>query len=171
MDEQGMITELIIFLADQGEEEQHSIRKIWHNGRFYFSILDVITALQVAQTPRKYWPQLKERLKLEGFDEAVNCIVQFRLKASDGKFRLTDCADQETMLRLIQSIPSKRVEQIKQFLARAGSEKLDEIAMHRLVEQAEAPFRAKVQEYIDRGYEPEWASIRSQGDLVRNDLT
>jgi hypothetical protein len=78
MDEQGMITDLIIFLADQGPEEQYPLRKIWHEGRFYFSVLDVLTALQVAATPRKYWPQLKERLKQEGFDEAVNRILQFR---------------------------------------------------------------------------------------------
>src|SRR5258707_5856247 len=170
MDEQESMIELIIFMEEQ-EEERHPIRKIWHNGRLYFSIVDIITALNVAQSPRRYWVQLKDRVEDEGFEQAINQVLQFRLKASDGKFRLTDCADQETMLRLIQSIPSKRVEQIKQFLARAGSEKLDEIAMHRLVEQAEAPFRAKVQEYIDRGYEPEWAGIRTQDDLVRNDLT
>src|SRR6267142_1022319 len=138
MDEQEAMMELIIFMEEEGEEH-HAVRKVWHNGRLYFSIVDIITALKVAQYPRRYWVQLKDRVHDEGFEQAVNQILQFRLKARDGKLRLTDCADQETMLRLIQSIPSKRVEQIKQFLAKAGSEKIDQITMERLVSQAEAP--------------------------------
>jgi hypothetical protein len=170
MDEQGLTSELIIFLEGQ-EEEHHSIRKVWYKDRFYFSILDIIAALKVSQRPRTYWPQLKERVKEEGFEEAVSRIMQFRLKAADGRFRQTECADQETMLRLIQSIPSKRVEPIKQWLAKTGSEKLDEIALQQQLEDPEASFKARVQEYIARGYEPEWAWTRAQGDLVRNELT
>lgn len=170
MDEQRSTSELIIFFEDQ-TEEHHTIRKVWHNGRFYFSILDIIAALKVSQQPRTYWPQLKERVKEEGFEEAVSRIISFRLKAADGRFRLTECADQETMLRLIQSIPSKRVEPIKQWLAKTGSEKLDEIALQQQMEDPEALFKARVQELIAKGYEPEWAWTRAQGDLVRNELT
>jgi hypothetical protein len=169
MDEQRSTSELIIFFENQ-TEEHHTIRKVWHNGRFYFSILDIIAALKVSQQPRTYWPQLKERVKEEGFEEAVSRIISFRLKAADGRFRLTECADQETMLRLIQSIPSKRVEPIKQWLAKTGSEKLDEIALQQM-EDPEALFKARVQELIAKGYEPEWAWTRAQGDLVRNELT
>lgn len=170
MDEQEPASELIIFLEDQ-REERHTIRKVWHNGRFYFSILDIIAALKISQQPRSYWPQLKERVKEEGFEEAVSRIMQFRLKAADGRFRFTECADQETMLRLIQSIPGKRVEPIKQWLAKTGSEKLDEIALQRQMEEPEALFKARVQELVAKGYEPEWAWTRVQGDLVRNELT
>lgn len=170
MDEQEPTSELIIFLEDQ-REERHTIRKVWHNERFYFSILDIIAALQVSQQPRTYWPQLKDRVKEEGFVEAVSRIIPFRLKAADGRFRRTECADQETMLRLIQSIPSKRVEPIKQWLAKTGSEKLDELALQRQMGDPEDLFKARVQELIAKGYEPEWAWTRAQGDLVRNELT
>jgi hypothetical protein len=97
--------------------------------------------------------------------------MKFRLKAADGRFRLTECADQETMLRLIQSIPSKRVEPIKQWLAKTGSEKLDAIALQQQMVDPEVLFKARVQKLIAKGYEPEWAWIRAQGDLVRNELT
>ena len=165
---QESTSELIIFLDDQ-REERHEIRKIWYNNRFYFSVVDIIAALKVSQKPpRQYWAQLKEKVKDEGFVEAMNRIVQLRLKAADGRFRLTDCADQETVLRLIQSMPSKRVEPIKQWLAHTGSEKLDEMALQR---RPEAAFEQMVQGYIEQGYEPDWAWTRAQGDLVRNELT
>lgn len=170
MDEQGLTSELIIFFEDQ-REERHTVRKVWHEGRFYFSVLDIIAALQVSQQPRTYWPQLKERVKEEGFKEAASRILKFRLKAADGRFRLTECADQETMLRLIQSIPSKRAEPMKQWLAKTGSERLDEIALQRQMGDPESLFKARVQELIAKGYEPEWAWTRAQGDLVRNELT
>ncbi len=168
MDEPELTSELIIFLEGQ-EEEHYTIRKVWYDGRLYLSIVDIITAMQVSQrSPRQYWAQLKERVKDEGFEEAVSRIMQFQLKAADGRFRKTDCADQETLLRLVQSIPSKRVEPIKQWLARIGSEKLDEMALQR---RPEAAFEQMVQQYIERGYEPDWAWTRAQGDLVRNELT
>src|SRR5713226_5597360 len=162
MDEaqQESSSELIIFLEDQGEE-RHEVRRVWYNDRFYFSIVDIIAALKVSQKPpRQYWAQLKEKVKDEGFTQAMSQIVQLRLKAVDGRFRLTDCADQETVLRLIQSMPSKRVEPIKQWLARTGSEKLDEMALQR---RPEAAFERMVQDYITQGYEPDWAWTRTQG--------
>jgi hypothetical protein len=170
MDDQGF--DLVIFLDEQGGEKSHPIRRIWHEGRLYFSVIDIIAALEVSTIPpRTYWAQLKDRVKEEGFEEAVRRILQFPLKSADGRLRKTDCADTETLLRLVQSISSKRVEWIKQFLARAGNQKLDEMATQRLANLAGAAFRAKVQEYLDRGYELDWASVRTQGDMVRNDLT
>lgn len=160
--------DLIIFLGEHGEE-RHEVRKEWYNGELYYSIVDIIAALKVSQKPpRQYWSQLKEQIKDEGFIEAKNRIVLLRLKAADGRFRQTDCANQETLLRLFQSIRSPRVEPIKQWLARTGSEKIDEIAAHH---QPEADFERMVHGYIERGYEPEWAWTRAQGDLVRNELT
>jgi DNA-damage-inducible protein D len=168
MDEQELTSELIIFLEGQ-QEEHYTIRKVWYDGRLYFSIVDIITAMQVSQrAPRQYWAQLKERVKDEGFEEAASRIMQFRLKASDGRLRNADCADQETLLRLIQSIPSKRAEPIKQWLAKTGSQKLDEMALQR---RPEAAFEQMVHQYIERGYEPDWAWTRAQGDLIRNELT
>jgi DNA-damage-inducible protein D len=168
MDEQEATSELIIFLEGQ-EEERYTIRRVFQDGRLYFSVVDIITALKVSQrAPRQYWAQLKERVKDEGFVEATSRIKQFPLKAEDERFRKTDCADQETLLRLIQSIPSPRVERIKQWLARVGSEKLDEMALQY---RPEAAFEQMVQSYIERGYEPDWAWTRAQGDLVRNELT
>ena len=100
--------DLIIFLGEQGEE-RHEIRKEWHDDRFYYSIVDIISALGASQKPpRQYWAQLKEQVRDEGFVEAKSRIVQLRLKAADGRLRMTDCADQETLLRLIQSMPSPR---------------------------------------------------------------
>ncbi len=166
MDEQEATSELIIFLEGQ-EEERYTIRRVFQDGRLYFSVVDIITALKVSQrAPRQYWAQLKERVKDEGFVEATSRIKQFPLKAEDERFRKTDCADQETLLRLIQSIPSPRVERIKQWLARVGSEKLDEMALQY---RPEAAFEQMVQSYIERGYEPDWAWTRAQGDLVRNE--
>ncbi len=170
MDDQGF--DLVIFLDEQGGEKSHPIRRIRHQGRLYFSVIDIIAALEVSTIPpRTYWAQLKERVKEEGFEEAVSRILQFPLKSADGRLRKTDCADSETLLRLVQSISSKRVEWIKQFLARAGSQKLDEMAARRLANLTDAAFRAKVQEYLDRGYELDWASVRTQGDMARNELT
>ncbi len=162
MENQGF--DFVIFLDEQGGEKSHPIRRIWHEGRLYFSVIDIIAALEVSSIPsRTYWAQLKERVKEEGFEEAVSGILQFPLKSADGRLRKTDCADSETLLRLFQSISSKRVEWIKQFLARAGSQKLDEMAAQRLSKLANAAFQAKVREYLDRGYELDWASVLTQG--------
>jgi len=168
MDDPNNTYDLIIFLGEQGEE-RHEIRKEWLDGEYYYSIVDIIAALKVSQKPpRQYWAQLKEQVKDEGFIEAKSRIIQLRLKAADGRFRQTDCANQETLFRLFQSIGSPRVEPIKQWLARTGSEKIDEMAARR---HPEAEFEHMVQEFIERGYEPDWAWIRAQGDLIRNELT
>lgn len=171
MDEIQNTPDILIFLEEQGEE-QYEIRKEWYKGELYYSVIDIIAALKVSQKPpRQYWAQLKEQVRDEGFVEAKSKIVPLRLKAADGRFRNTDCASQETLLRLFQSIRSPRVEPIKQWLAKTGSEKLDRIAFQQQMEDPEAAFKARVQEYIAKGYEPEWAWTRTQGDLIRNELT
>ena len=171
MDDTPNTSDLIIFLEEQ-DEERYEIRKKWYSGEYYYSVIDIIAALKVSQKPaRQYWAQLKEQVQDEGFVEAKRKIVPMRLKAVDGRFRITDCANQETLLRLFQSIRSPRVEPIKQWLAKTGSEKLDENVLQRQLDDPEAPFKARVQEYIARGYEPEWAWTRAQGDLIRNELT
>ncbi len=84
--------------------EQKQIRRVWHKDEWYYSIIDVIVILTDSANPRVYWGKLKERAKSEGFDEALAKIEQLKLKSSDGRFRMTDTANRETLLRIIQSI-------------------------------------------------------------------
>ncbi len=107
--------------------EQKQLRRLWHEGEWYYSITDVITALTDSANPRVYWGKLKERAKSEGFDEALAKIEQLKLKSPDGRFRLTDTANRETLLRIIQSIPSPRAEPFRLWLARVGEERFEEI--------------------------------------------
>ena len=106
-----------------------AVRKIWHaqQEEWYFSIVDVCQVLTDSADGRKYWNKLKQRLITEGNQPVTNCH-QFKLKATDGKMRLTDCANTEQLLRIIQSIPSKKAEPFKQWLALVGKERLDEMA-------------------------------------------
>ena len=110
--------------------EGKKIRRAWDEkqGKWYFSVVDIIQALvQQAdyQTARKYWNKLKERLKKEGNESVSNCH-QLKFEASDGKFYLTDAADVETILRLVQSVPSPKTEPIKLWLAKVGYERMQE---------------------------------------------
>lgn len=109
--------------------ENKNIRTLWDESaeKWYFSIIDIVGALTDSPNPRKYWSVLKTRLKSEGSQVATNCS-QLKLRAADGKFYLTDVADTEQIFRLIQSIPSRRAEPFKLWLARVGSERIDEIA-------------------------------------------
>jgi hypothetical protein len=110
------------------------IRRQWHDGRWFFSVVDVVAVLTDAQTPRNYWSDLKRRLaRDEGFTELHAKIVRLKMRALDGKSYATDAADTETMLRIVQSIPSPKAEPVKQWLARAGTERLDEIAQNDLL--------------------------------------
>jgi hypothetical protein len=106
-----------------------NVRKVWHGREeeWYFSIVDVCEVLTNSSNPKNYWNMLKSRLQSEGNETYTNC-VRLKLKATDGKMRLTDCANTEQLLRIIQSIPSKKVEPLKQWLARVGKERLDEMS-------------------------------------------
>jgi len=109
------------------EQADASIRRIWHDGRMFFSVIDVIGVLTDAATPRTYWAMMKERIQSEGFRELLSKCERLKMTAADGKQRQTDAADTETLLRIIQSIPSPKAEPVKQWLARVGARRLEEV--------------------------------------------
>ena len=116
----GINRELVTF-------ESKKIRKEWHNERWYFSVIDIIFALTESAEPKRYWSDLKRKLRKEsGNEEPYEKIVRLKMTAEDGKKRLTDTADTETLFRIIQSIPSPKAEPMKQWLARVGYERLQE---------------------------------------------
>ena len=96
--------------------ESYKERKTFHAGEWWFSVIDVIEALVGGDRPRKYWSDLKKKLLLEGYDQLSEKIGQLKLKSSDGKFYLTDCAASETLFRIIQSIPGPKVEPLKRWV-------------------------------------------------------
>ena len=127
------------------------------SGEWWFSIIDVIEALVGGDRPRKYWNDLKKKLAAEGYFEVSEKIGQLKMLAPDGKQRLTDCANTETMFRIIQSIPSPKVEPLKRWLARVGKERIDEIENPELA-------MARMQElYEKKGYPKEWIDKRLRG--------
>ena len=116
--------------------ESKKVRSQWseQQQKWYFSIVDIIEILTESPNPRKYWSVLKTRLKKEGSQLAINCS-QLKMQSSDGKFYLTDVADTEQLLRLIQTIPSPKSEPFKLWLAKVGQERLEEIENHELAAQ------------------------------------
>jgi hypothetical protein len=142
-----------------------AVRRVWHDGRWFFSVIDVISAVTESNTPRRYWAELKSRLTTEGADELFAKIEQLRMPAKDGKLRLTDAADEETLLRIVQSVPSPKVEPIKRWLARVGTERLEEMRDPRL-----AVDRLQ-QLYRQQGYPDDWIELRMQTILDRDELT
>ncbi len=145
--------------------EGKHIRKILHEGEWWFSVIDVIEVLTGNERPRKYWNDLKKKLYSEGYVEVSEKIGQLKMPAPDGKMRLTDCADTETMFRIIQSIPSPKVEPLKRWLARVGRERIDEI------ENPELSMERMKELYEKKGYPKEWIDKRMRGIAVRQDLT
>ena len=145
--------------------EGREIRKTIHNGEWWFSIIDVIEVLTDSDRPRKYWSDLKKKLLQEGYAEVSEKIGQLKMLAPDGKQRLTDCANTETMFRIIQSIPSPKAEPFKRWLARVGHERIQEIENPELAQE-----RMK-QLYEQKGYPKEWIDKRLRGIAVRQDLT
>jgi DNA-damage-inducible protein D len=145
--------------------EGKRIRKTLHEGEWWFSIIGVIEALVGGDRPRKYWNDLKKKLLQEGYEQLSEKIGQLKMPSADGKFYATDCANTETMFRIIQSIPSPRVEPLKRWLARVGKERVDEIENPELA-------MARMQElYEKKGYPKEWIDKRLRGMAVRQDLT
>lgn len=143
-----------------------TIRTMWdkEDEKYYISIIDIVSIISESQDGRKYWNKLKQRLKEEGNELVTNCH-QLKLKAKDGKYRMTDVCDIEGMFRIIESIPSKNAEPIKQWLAHLGKERIDEtfdpsIALQRVVDL----YRAK-------GYDEEWISKRIKSLQERKKLT
>jgi len=145
--------------------EGRQIRKTFHEGEWWFSIIDVVAVLVGGDRPRKYWSDLKQKLIDEGYSEVSDKIGQLKMTAPDGKQRLTDCASTETLFRIIQSIPSPKVEPLKRWLARVGKERIDEI------ENPELAMGRMQELYEKKGYPKEWIDKRMRGIAVRQDLT
>lgn len=143
--------------------EKKQIRRVWHKGEWYYSIIDVIAVLTDSTEPRKYWVALKARTKIEGFDEAIVQIEPLKLKSTDGRFRLTDTANRQTLLRIIQSIPSPHAEPFRLWLAQVGEERFQEI------ENPEAALDRVRATYRDKGYNDTWIKERIKNDLARNE--
>ena len=143
-----------------------TIRTIWdkEEEKYYISVVDVVGVLSESKDGRKYWNKLKQRLKDEGNETVTNCH-QLKLKAKDGKYRLTDVVDIEDMFRIIESVPSPNAEPIKQWLAKLGRERIDETFNPSLtVERAINTYRAK-------GYDEEWIIKRIKSIQDRRKLT
>ena len=145
--------------------EGRQIRKAFHEGEWWFSIIDVVDVLVGGDRPRKYWNDLKKKLLAEGYFEVSEKIGQLKMVAPDGKQRMTDCATAETLFRVIQSIPSPKVEPLKRWLAKVGKERLDEI------ENPELAMARMQGLYEKKGYPKEWIDKRLRGIAVRQDLT
>ena len=146
--------------------EDKKIRTEWNGTEedWYFSVVDVIEALTDSLNPQTYWRVLKKRLKDEGNETVTNCNA-LKMVAKDGKSRLTDVVNTKDLLRLIQSIPSKKAEPFKMWLAKVGSERLDEIA-----DPQKAIDRA-VETYRQKGYPEEWITQRMMTIKMRKELT
>jgi methylphosphotriester-DNA--protein-cysteine methyltransferase len=146
-------------------EEKH-VRRAWNQAeeKWYFAIVDVIAVLTGSVDPGAYWRKLKERLKKEGNQTVTNCHG-LKMTAADGKQRLTDVADTEQLLRLIQSIPSPKAEPFKLWLAQVGYERLEEI------ENPELAAKRTREIYEQKGYSEEWIEKRMRGIAVRDELT
>ena len=127
--------------------EGKKVRFVWdeEQEKYYFSIVDVVQVLTDSVDGRKYWNKLKQRLKAEGNESVTNCH-QLKLLASDGKKYKTDVADLEQLFRLVQSVPSKKVEPVKQWLAQLGSQRIDQMI------DPELTFQMAVEDYRGQGY-------------------
>lgn len=150
--------------------EDQPIRSAWDAGReeWYFSVVDVVGALTDQKDKRgasNYWAKLKQRLKDEGADELLTNCQQLKLKSKDGKRRLTDVADTEQLLRIIQSIPSPKAEPFKLWLAQVGRERIEET-----IDPEQAIDRA-LETYLKKGYSEEWVHQRLLAIRIRNELT
>ena len=145
--------------------EAKQIRKVMHKDEWWFSIIDIIQFLTDTDRPRKYWNDLKSKLIKEGYIEVSEKIGQFKLCASDGKMRETDCANNKTILRIIQTIPSPKVEPLKQWLAQIGTERIAEI------ENPELAMDRMKMLYEKKGYPQDWIDKRARGIAIRHTLT
>lgn len=145
------------------------IRAVWDDEqeKWYFSVVDVVAVLTESkdfQTARKYWNKLKQRLKEEGFEPVTNCH-QLKMPAADGKMRLTDVADTEQLLRIIQSVPSPKAEPFKMWLAKVGTARLNQM------QDPELSIQQAMIDYKRLGYSDNWINQRLKSIEIRKDLT
>lgn len=147
--------------------EDQKIRTAWdaEKEEWYFSIIDVISVLTGTANPRRYWSDLKRKLKAEGANELYEKIVQLKMLSSDGKRYKTDVANTEQLLRIIQSIPSPKAEPFKAWLAMVGKERIEET-----IDPEQAIDRA-LDTYLKKGYSEEWIHQRLLAIRIRNELT
>lgn len=146
--------------------KQKKVRRAWDDEKelWYFSIVDVVEILTDSPRPRKYWNALKTKLKEEG-SELSQKVGQLKLESSDGKKYLTDVADTETLLRLIQTVPSPKAEPFKLWLAKVGYERIEE------TEDPELAINRAMKTYLQKGYSEEWINQRLKSIEVRKELT
>ena len=147
--------------------ENKVIRSVWdeENEEWFFSVVDVVGVLTESANPRRYWSDLKRKLKEEGADQLYEKIVQLKMKAPDGKMRATDAANMQGIFRIIQSIPSPKAEPFKMWLAEVGKERVDEII------DPELSVDRALRTYLQKGYSREWINQRLQAIQVRKELT
>lgn len=146
--------------------EDKKVRSVWdeEQEKWFFSVIDIIGVLTESERPRKYWSDLKSKLKKEGSELSDN-IGQLKMQSSDGKFYQTDIADTEQLFRLIQSIPSPKAEPFKLWIAKTAKERIDEI------EDPEIGIDRLMETYLKKGYSKEWINQRLKSIEVRNELT
>lgn len=146
--------------------EQNHVRSIWNekDGKWYFSVVDIIGILTDSPNSNNYWKVLKSRLKKEGSELVTNCN-QLKLQSSDGKYYKTDVADTEQVFRLIQSVPSPKAEPFKLWIAKVARERIDEI------EDPEIGIDRLMETYLKKGYSKEWVNQRLKSIEVRKELT
>ncbi|MCD6396564.1 MAG: Bro-N domain-containing protein, partial [Spirochaetaceae bacterium] len=146
--------------------QNQKVRTHWdeEQGEWFFSVIDVVGILSGSIDPQAYWRKLKQRLKKEGNESVTNCHA-LKMRAQDGKMRITDVANTETLLRLIQSVPSPKAEPFKLWLAKVGTERIDEM------EDPELSFDRAMETYLKKGYSKEWINQRLKSIEVRKELT
>ena len=146
--------------------KQKQVRRKWveDEEKWYFSVIDIINILTNSSIPKRYWSDLKTKLEQEG-SQVYDKIVRFKMLASDGKMRLTDCLSTEDVLRLIQSIPSPKAEPFKLWLAKVGYERIEE------TEDPELGINRAMETYLKKGYSKDWINQRLKSIEVRKELT
>ncbi len=146
--------------------QSQRVRTYWDKieEKWYFAIIDIIEILTESTKPRDYWYRLKKRERENGIELSTNCR-QFKMKAKDGKMRETEIADTETLLRIIQSIPSPKAEPFKRWLAKVGYERLEEI------ENPELALKRTKEIYKTKGYSDDWIEKRMRSIAIRDELT
>lgn len=155
----------------EGESQQllfdgKQIRKVFHNNEWYFSVVDIIEAVTESPTPRRYWAELKKQLlEKEGLVELFGNIEQLKMQATDGKMRETDAASVETVLRLVQSVPSKKAEPFKKWLAKVGYERIKEF------QDPEIAVKRAILHWQIQGRTNDWIEARLRSIVVRHELT
>ena len=147
--------------------ENKIIRTVWDDEQeeWYFSIVDVVEVLTGTENPRRYWSDLKRKLKKEGATQLYEKIVQLKMQSSDGKYYKTDTANLEQLFRIIQSIPSPKAEPLKMWLAEVGRERVEETI------DPELTIERALETYVKKGYTREWINQRLQAIQVRKELT